>query len=141
MINAVFGKKTKSLRNRTNVKLVNTKKDCLKCTSNPSYTSDKIFNNTSVTIRKSKVSLKLNKLEYTGMCILELNKVLIYEFHYDHIKNKYDSKSKLLFTDIDSLIYKIKTEDVYEDFSSNTEIFDFSNYSSKSKKLWWFKKK
>ena len=141
MINAVFGKKIKSLRNRTDVKLVNTKKDCLKCTSNPSCTSDKIFNNTSVAIRKSKVSLKLNKLEYTGMCILELNKVLIYEFHYDYIKNKYGSKSKLLFTDIDSLIYKIKTEDVYEDFSSNTEIFDFSNYSTKSKKLWWLKKK
>ena len=136
MINAVFDKKIKSLRNRTDVKLVNTKKDCLKCTSNPSCTSDKIFNNTSVAIRKSKVSLKLNKLEYIGMCILELNKVLIYEFHYHYIKNKYDKKSKLLFTDINSLIYKIKTEDVYEDFSSNTEIFDFSNYLTKSKKLW-----
>ena len=52
------------------------------------------------------------------MCILELSKVLMYEFHYDYIKNKYDSKSKLLFTVTDSLIYEIKTEDVYEDFSS-----------------------
>ena len=46
------------------------------------------------------------------MCILELSKVLIYEFHYDFIKNKYDSKSKSLFTDTDSLMYEIKTEDV-----------------------------
>ena len=46
------------------------------------------------------------------MCILELIKVLIYEFHYDFIKNKYDSKSKPLFTDTDSLMYEIKTEDV-----------------------------
>ena len=78
-------------------------------------------------------TLRLNKPAPTGMCILELSKVLTYEFHYDYIKNKYDNKSKLLFTDTDSLMYKIKTEDVYEDFSSDKEIFDFSSYSTKSK--------
>ena len=62
-----------------------------------------------------------------------MSKVLIYEFHYDYIKNKYGNKSKLLFTDTDSLMYEIKTEDVYEDFSSDKEKFDFSNYSTKSK--------
>ena len=67
------------------------------------------------------------------MDILELSKVLMYEFHYDFIKNKFDSKSKLLFADTDSLMDKIKTEDAYEDFSSNKELFDFSNYSAKSK--------
>ena len=67
------------------------------------------------------------------MCILELSKVLMYEFHYDYIKNKYDNKSKLLFTDIDSLIYEIKTEDVYGDFGSSKKIFDFSMYLTKSK--------
>ena len=67
------------------------------------------------------------------MCILELSKVLMYEFHYDYIKNKYDNRLKLLFTDTDNLMYEIKTEDVYEDFSSNKEMFDFSNYSTKSK--------
>ena len=78
-------------------------------------------------------TLRLNKPAPTGMCSLELSKVLTYEFHYDYIKNKYDNKSKLLFTDTDSLMYKIKTEDVYEDFSSDKEIFDFSSYSTKSK--------
>ena len=68
---------------------------------------------------KSKLALKLNKQAYIGMCILELSKVLMYKFHYDYIKNKYDNKSKLLFTDTDSLMCEIKTEDVYEDFSSN----------------------
>ena len=67
------------------------------------------------------------------MCILELNKVFMYNFHYDYIKNKYGNKSKLLFTDTDSLMYEIKTADVYEDFNSNKEIFDFINYSTKSK--------
>ena len=65
------------------------------------------------------------------MCILELSKVLMYEFHYDYIKNKYDSKSKLLFTDTDSSMYE-KTDDVYKDFSSEEKrLFDISNYSTK----------
>ena len=42
----------------------------------------------------------------------------MYEFYYDYIKNKYDNRSKLLFTDTDSLIYEIKTEDVYEDLAA-----------------------
>ena len=46
------------------------------------------------------------------MCILELRKVLMYEFHYDYIKNKYSNNSRLLFTDTDSLMYEIKTEDI-----------------------------
>ena len=56
----------------------------------------------------------------------------MYEFHYDYIKNKYDNDSKL-FTDTDSLFNEIKTEDAYEDFSSDKEMLDFSNYSTKSK--------
>ena len=65
------------------------------------------------------------------MCILELSKVLMCEFHYTYTKNKYDNKSKLLFTDTDSLMHEIKH--VYEDFTSSKEMFDFSNYSIKSK--------
>ena len=66
------------------------------------------------------------------MYISELSKVLMFELHYDYIKYKYDNKSKLLFTDTASLTYDIKTKDVYEYFSSNKEMFDFSSYSTKS---------
>ena len=55
------------------------------------------------------------------MCILELSKVLTYEFHYDYIKNKYGNNSRLLFKDTDSLMYEIKTKDVYEDFRNYKE--------------------
>ena len=82
---------------------------------------------------KKILALKLNKPAYIGICILELSKVLMYEFHYDYIKNKYDNKSELLFTDTDNLMYEIKTEDVYKDFSSDKEMFDFSNDLTKSK--------
>ena len=62
------------------------------------------------------------------MCILELSKVLMYEFHYDYIKNKYGNNSRLLFTDADSLMYEIKTEDVNKHFSNDKEMFYFSSY-------------
>ena len=67
------------------------------------------------------------------MCILELSKILMYEFHYDYIKNKYDNNSRLLFTDTDRLMYEIKFEDGYEDFSNDKEMLDFSNCWTKSK--------
>ena len=71
-----------------------------------------------VAIRKSKHALKLTKPAYIGMCLLELSKVLMYEFHYGYIQNKYENNSKLLLTDTDSLMYEIKTEDVYEGFTA-----------------------
>ena len=61
--------------------------------------SRKIFDNNLVAIRIRKVTLMLNKPAYVRMCILEMSKLLMYEFHYDDIKNKYDNKSRLLFTD------------------------------------------
>ena len=57
----------------------------------------------------------------------------MYEFLYDYIKNKYGNKSRQLLTDTDSLMYEIKTEDVYEGFSKDREIFYFINYYNKSK--------
>ena len=95
--------------------------------------SHKIFDNELVTIRKNKVTLTLNIPVYIGMCILELSKVLMYEFNYDYIKNKYGNNSRLLLTEVDSLMYEIKSEDVFEDFSNDKEMFGFSNYSTKSK--------
>ena len=59
------------------------------------------------------------------------SKVLTYEFLFDYIKSKYDNESKLLFTDTNSLMYEIKTEDVYKDFSSEKEMSGFIDYSTK----------
>ena len=62
------------------------------------------------------------------MRILDLGKVLMYKFRYDYIRNKYGNSSGLLFTDTGILMYEIKVEDVYENFSKDKEMFDFSNY-------------
>ena len=66
------------------------------------------------------------------MCILGLSKVLSCKFHYDYIKNKYGNNSRFLFTDTDSFCNKFKVEDVYEDFSKDKEMFDFSSCSAES---------
>ena len=93
MNNAIFGKVIENLRNRIDVKLVNIEKDYLKCTSKPTYMSPKIFDYNLFTIRKSKLALKLNKPAYIGLCMLDLSKVLMFEFHNDYIKNKYDNQN------------------------------------------------
>ena len=90
------------------------KKDYLKWTSKRSYMSHQIFDNDLIVIRKNKVTLMPNKPAYIGMRILELSEVLMYEFHYNYIKNRYGNNSKFLFADTDSLMYHI-----YEHFSSN----------------------
>ena len=121
------------LRNRVDVGLVNNKKDYLKWISTPSYLRQKIFDNNLVVIHKIKTTLTLKKPTNIRICVLELSKVPMYEFHFDYIKNKYGSKSRLSFTDTDSFMYEIQIENVYGDFSKNKEMFDFSNYSAKSK--------
>ena len=72
-----------SLRNRVNLRLVHNEKDYLKWTSKPSFVTQKIFDNDLVAIHKTKTTLTLNKQASVEMCILELSKVPMYEFHYD----------------------------------------------------------
>ena len=129
----MYGKTMENLRNRIDVRLVSNKKDYLKWTSKPSYMSHKLLDNDLDAISKNKVTLRLNKSAYIGMCTLELSKVLMYELYFGYIKNKYGNNWRLLFTDTDSLMYEIKTEDIYEDFSNKKEMFDFSDYSTNSK--------
>ena len=128
-----YSKTVENLRNRVDVGLVNNKKDYLKWISTPCYLRQKIFDNNLVVIHKIKTTLTLKKPANIRICVLELSKVPMYEFHFDYIKNKYGSKSRLSFTDPDSFMYEIQIENVYGDFSKNKEMFDFSNYSAKSK--------
>ena len=118
-----------NLKNRVDVRLVSNKKDYLKWTSKPSYVLKKIFHSDLVAVRKIKTTLTLNKPTHVGICVLELSKVSVYEFRYDYIKNKYDNKSRLLFTDRYSSVYEIETKNVYDDFNQNKEMSDFSNRS------------
>ena len=139
MNNSVYGKKMENLRKRINVRLIISAKDYKKYVSKPSFVSQKIFSENFVAIHKTKPVLTLNKPIYVGFSILDLSKLLIHDFHCNYIKRKYDAK--LLFTDTDSLVYEIKTNDVYEDFYKDNNLFDFSGYPKDSKFFYLFNKK
>ena len=132
MNNSVFGKTMENIRKRVDVRLVTDGKKLLKLSSKPTYVSSKIFNENLVAVHKIKETLTLNRPAYVGMCILDLSKTLMYDFHYNYIKKKYGAKAKLLFTDTDSLTYEIKVEDVYKDFWNDKDKFDNSDYSENS---------
>ena len=103
-------------------------------TAKPNYVSCKIFHENLVTVNVKKERLKLDKPSYVGMCILDLSKVLMYDFHYNFIKKKYSGDlAKLLFTDTDSLCYHIRTDDAYGDFYQDESLFDNSDYAESSK--------
>ena len=129
MINSVFGKTMENIRNRVNIKLVDTGEQFKKLTAKPNYESRKIFNENLVSVHMKKTSLTMNKPVYLGMSILDLSKTLMYDFHYNYIKPKYGNKAKLLFTDTDSFLYEIQTEDFYKDIAGDVrDRFDTSDY-------------
>ena len=129
MNNSVFGKTMENIRNRVDIKLVNNKKPAEKLSAKPNFKHCNIFSDNLVSIHMKKTKLTFNKPVYLGMCILDLSKTLMYEFHYNYIKQKYGNKAKLLFTDTDSLMYEIQTEDFYKDISKDVEKrFDTSDY-------------
>ena len=130
MNNSVFGKTMENIRNRVDVKLVNTKEKLKKLVAKPNLKSPpKIFSENLVSVHLKKTSLTMDKPVYLGMCILDLSKTIMYDFHYNYIKPKYGAKAKLLFTDTDSLMYEIETEDFYKDISEDVkDRFDTSDY-------------
>ena len=129
MNNSVFGKTMENIRNRVNVKLVDTGEQFKKLAAKPNYESRKIFNENLVSVHMKKTSLTMNKPVYLGMSILDLSKTVMFDFHYKYIKPKYGKQAKLLFTDTDSFLYEIQTEDFYKDISGDVkDRFDTSEY-------------
>ena len=129
MNNSVFGKTMENIRNRSVIKLVTDKIKAEKIVAKPNFKHCNIFNEDLIAIHMKKISLTFDKPVYLGMCILDLSKTLMYDFHYNYIKKKYGDKAKLLFTDTDSLMYEIKTEDFYKDISGDVkDRFDTSDY-------------
>ena len=121
-----------NLRKRVDVRLVTNEKKLDKLTSKPAFISSKIFNENLMAVHKVKETLTLNRRAYVGMCILDLSKTLMYDFHYSYIKKKYDNRARLLFTDTDSLTYEIEAENVYKDFWNDKDMFDNSDYPENS---------
>ena len=109
--NSVFGKTMENVRKYRDIKLVRTDKRINKLVSESNHHTTKCFSKDMLAIKMKKMKVKMNKPVYLGLSILEINKTLMFEFWYDHIKLKYQNKAKLCYMDTDSFIIHIKTED------------------------------
>ena len=122
----------KNIRKHRDIKLVTTDKTRSKLVSEPNYhTIDLISEDLSI-IEMKKTKVKMNKPIYLGLSILEISKILMYEFWYDYMKAKYNDNVKLCYMDTDSFVMNMKTNDFYKDVSDDVECkFDTSNYEGK----------
>ena len=123
MNNSVFGKTTENIRKHRNIKLVTTEEKYLRTVMKPNFESG--------VCEMGKIKVVMNQPVYLGQAMLDLSKIVMYEFHYDYIVPKYGlEKLKLCYMDTDSLVYDIKTEDFYEGIANDVEArFDTSGYS------------
>ena len=129
MNNAVFGKTIENVRKHRDIKLVTINKKRNKLVSEPNYHTINLISKDLSIIEMRRTKVKINKPIYLGLSILEINRILMYEFWYDYIKPKYGDNAKLCYTDTGSFIIHIKTEDFYKDIANDVEKrFDTSNY-------------
>ncbi|VDI48620.1 Hypothetical predicted protein [Mytilus galloprovincialis] len=129
MNNSVFGKTMENIRKHVDVRLVTTEKQALKLVAKPNFDRRVVFTENLAAVHMKKTKLKFNKPIYLGACILDISKLLMYDFHYGFVRKMYGDKARLLFTDTDSLAYEIQTDDFYKDISPHVEAkFDTSNY-------------
>ena len=129
MNNAVFGKTMENIRKHRDIKLVTTDKKRSKLVSEPNYHTINLISEDLSIIEMKETKVKMYKPIYLGLSILEISKILMYEFWYDYMKPKYDNNVKLCYMDTDSFIMDVKTNDFYKDIANDVENrFDTSNY-------------
>ena len=132
MNNSVFRNTMENVRNHRDIKIVTTDKRRSILASEPNYHSIKYISKDLLIMEMKKVEVKMNKPIYLGQAILDISKTLMYEFWYDYIKPEYGDKAKLCYTDTDSLVMHIKTEDFDKDIANDVErLFDTSSYNKK----------
>ncbi|XP_029672378.1 uncharacterized protein LOC115241009 [Formica exsecta] len=132
MNNAVFGKIMENVRNHSDVRLV-TRWDgrygAEAMIAKPNFHSRSVFAEDLVAVELRKLEVKFNKPIYVGMCILDVSKNCLYEFHYEYMLPLYRDKCRIMYTDTDSLIYRVECEDMYEDMKRDIDRFDTSDYA------------
>ena len=128
MNNSFFGKTCEDVRKYKNVKIILDEKKAKRLISKPTLEQCKIYEENLVAVQLKRNKVTLNKPRYIGMSVLEISKILMYDFHYDFIMKKYP-EAKLLFTDTDSFCYWIPSDSSIDDeIKERTDWFDFSNF-------------
>ena len=129
--NALFGKSMEDTRKYEEFHLVTCKKQLNKLARKAKLKKMMIIDDDLSVVHMHQKKVLYNKPIFCGQAILDLSKMIMYDFHYNVMKKKYGDKIALCYMDTDSLIYEIETEDLYKDLESMKEHFDFSNYDKK----------
>ena len=120
MNNSVFRKTMENKRKHRNMKLVTNREAYLKLVMKQNFKSGVRFGPNLMGCEMGKIKVVMNKPVYLGQAIFELSKIVMYEFHYDYMKRKYNNdKLTLCYMDTDSLIYSIETDDFYKDIADD----------------------
>ena len=130
MNNSVFGKTMENIKKHRNIKLVTNREAYLKLVMKPNFKSGVQFSENLMGCEMGKIKVVMNKPVYLGQVILDLSKIVMYEFHYDYMAPKYGKKLDICYMDTDSLIYNIEMEDFYNDIAEDVPArFDTSGYN------------
>ena len=129
MNNAIFGKSKENVLNRSNIKLIdNDPEKLLKLIRQPNFQNAYQISNKLCLVESNPIKTVFDKPIYLGACILETSKLHMYQFWYEHLKNKYNNKDELVYTDTDSFIIQVETDDIYKDMFKDKNLYDFSEY-------------
>ena len=117
MSNACFGKTMENLRRRSTLKFVSTETQAEAFIKRVIFKSFKIISKNLVTVSLKPSSVVWNKPTPVGASILDLSKLSLYKFHYEEMLPRYGAdRLKVVYKDADSLLYRIKTEDLYKEW-------------------------
>ena len=129
-INSIYGKTVQNDKKHKDIKLVTAEYKRNKLASEPNYHSTKCISKHLLVLEMKKTEVKINKPIYLRQAVLDLSKTLMFEFWYDYLKPMYGDKIRLCYTDTDSFIMHIKTDDFYKDISADVgKWFDTSNFN------------
>ena len=118
-----------NIRKHRNIKLVTTEEKYLRTVMCPNFKSGVLFGENLMGCEMGKIKVVMNKPVYLSQVILDLSKIVMYEFHYDYMIPKYGDRLKLCYMDMDSLVYHIRAEDFYTDIADVVPArFDTSGY-------------
>ena len=129
MNNAIFGKSMENVLNRSNIKLINNDpEELLKMIRQPNFQNAYQISNKLCLVESKPIKTIFDKPIFLGAVILETSKLHMYQFWYDHLKEKYNNKVELIYTDTDSFIIQVKTNNIYRDMLESIILNDFCDY-------------
>lgn len=136
MINSMFGKTMENVDKRVDVKLlshwekIGNRIGVENLVAKPNFKDLAVFGDNLVAVEMNRTSVVYNKPAYIGFSILDISKTVMYDFYYNYLKKQYGNNVNLLYTDTDSLVIQIVTNNFYEDMKQNLDKFDTSNYKT-----------